>query len=181
MKNIRYYIKKVLEFPNFLLVNTDINLNAMWRDCLSKENLKTTHFQFDFNKISDNDIISTHCIIAFLLNDPNGEIVNIQHNKLEIFLKNTIPNLLKVVSPYTEWTTDNERAEELVRSLFLELELLPEGETSSYFQDRYLSINSIERVRIFEESKKAQNRAREILAQMKLKEAEEAASKYNRE
>ncbi|HNI89908.1 MAG TPA: hypothetical protein PKX55_17275, partial [Leptospiraceae bacterium] len=73
------------------------------------------------------------------------------------------------------------RREELIRFCLKELDLKPNGETDIHSIDRLTTINSIERQRVIEESKAAQKRAQEIREAIARKEAEEAASKWNRE
>ncbi len=182
MKEIRYYIKQVLNFPSTSIELESVNLNAIWNDALQKQKESYIHSPFEktfSNKETDGEKM-IHLILATLLYDPENEIEGIEINELEPFIFETIPMLTKAIGPFSEWSCDQERVEELVRSLFSALKLLPHGETREYFFDRLKSIDSLERIRILEETKKAQERAQEVLNKIR-REEEEAASKYNRE
>jgi len=185
MKEIRYYIKRIAEFPTFQTQPGKIDIAALWNDTLIRftneinnskhlEHLKSANH-------SDKNLQGLHTLIIHILSDQEWEKENFVPKKLIDFLNTKLPELASSVSPYTEWIHDNERAEELVRLLFAALDLLPLKEDKKYFEDRLRSIDTIERIKILEESKKAQERAKEILERMKRAEEEEAASKYNRE
>lgn len=183
MLEIRYYIKQILNFPILSVDFKTVSLDALWFDALvtKRKGLLSPLFDKSLNKITNLDTKATHVLLAYILFDPDSEIPEFDFQKLTKYLFETVPELCKLVHPYTEWTKDAERAEELIRSLFQTLDLLPANETKVYFEDRYRSIDSRERLRILDQTKKAQERAKEILRQMKQKEEEEAASKYNRE
>ncbi|TGL88708.1 hypothetical protein EHQ68_08695 [Leptospira congkakensis] len=185
MLEIRYYVKQILNFPTLSVDLQTLSLDALWFDALlnkRKENLSPI-FEKPIDSLPNinTNIKATHAILAYVLFDPDSKIPEIDLKKLRTYLLETIPALCALVNPYTEWMKDAERAEELVRSLFQTLDLLPANETKTYFEDRFRSIDSRERIRILEQTKIAQERAKEILRQMKQKEEEEAASKYNRE
>lgn len=183
MLGIRYYVKQVLNTAFHVVDLTSVSLDALWFDVLffRTNDGKSSMFPKSFDTISDENLKATHIILTNLLYGKETKIPEFSKELLFDYLTITLPKLCEIVSPYNVWITDTERAEELVRSLFHKFDLLPEGETKEYFADRYRSIDSRERIRILDETKKAQERAKEILRQMKLKEEEEAASKYNRE
>ncbi|TGN20992.1 hypothetical protein [Leptospira idonii] len=186
MKEIRYYIKRITEFPESEADLNHLQVSLLWNDVLypfTKElGRKKELAGLDEKEISEHkNLLGLHAVIAYLLSDKEGEFSSFSADALISFLKNKLVNYSVLVTPYTEWTRDGERAEELVRALFSELFLLPKGEEEKYFQDRFRSIDTMERIRILEESKKAQERAKEILRKIKEAEEQEAASKYNRE
>ena len=80
-----------------------------------------------------------------------------------------------------QWVSDVERREELVRLILQALALRPAGETIEYAQDRLTTLSTVVRYRVLEETRAAQQRAREIREAMQRKAAEEAAAKYTRE
>lgn len=100
--------------------------------------------------------------------------------KVKAILIEKIIDLAAIVEA-TQFVFDSERREELVRFCLMNLDLKPSGETETHANDRLISINSIERKRVIEESKAAQKRAQELREALARKEAEEAASKWNRE
>ncbi|TGL20003.1 hypothetical protein EHQ46_11465 [Leptospira yanagawae] len=183
MLEIRHYVKKVLNTAFHVVDLPSVSLDALWYDVffLRTGQGKTTVFPKSFDSITNQNLKALHIILANLLYDKESQIPDFSKDSLFEYLTNTLQILCELVPNYNTWTTDAERAEELIRSLFHSLGFLPENETKEYFRDRYLSIDSRERIRILDETKKAQERAKEILRQMKLKEEEEAASKYNRE
>ena len=97
----------------------------------------------------------------------------------ELFLNKLKPLALLVEAK--QFVLDSERREELVRFCLKELNLKPNGESETHANDRLTTINSIERQKLIEESKAAQKRAQELREAIARQEAEEAASKWNRE
>ena len=100
-------------------------------------------------------------------------------NAKKLFGENLI-NLVKLIEP-TEFIFDDERREELIRYILLNLNYYPKGENENKAKDRFTSIDSIERKRMIDASIAAQKRAKELREAMERQEAEEAASKWNRE
>jgi hypothetical protein len=79
------------------------------------------------------------------------------------------------------FVTDPERREELVRHCLAKLALRPRGETDEQANDRRTSLDSVERRRIIEATRAAEERAREVREALVRKAAEEAAAKATRE
>ena len=100
--------------------------------------------------------------------------------KIKKLLAEKISDLASIVEA-KQFVLDSERREELIRFCLKELNLKPAGETDAHANDRLMSVNSIERKRVIEESKAAQKRAQELREAIARREAEEAASKWNRE
>lgn len=74
---------------------------------------------------------------------------------------------------------DDERAEELVRRVLLELGLRPAGELEQVAADRLAAIDSVERAKVLADTRRT--RERKVLEEIKRKEAEAAAAKASRE
>lgn len=113
-----------------------------------------------------------------------GDIWFIQPKKYGLKTKELFLNKLKPLALLIEakqFVLDSERREELIRFCLKELNLKPNGESDTHASDRLTTINSIERQRLIEESKAAQKRAQELREAIARQEAEEAASKWNRE
>ncbi len=186
MKEIRHYIKRLSDFPRSLVHLETLNPEALWNDALIYQT-KNIRIHKEFSEIpwtkikSDPDLLGLHSVLCYFFHEPSWHGVPFQVKDLIHFLTDRLPKLSESVKPYTEWTSDGERAEELVRILMFYLKLIPEGETEKYFNDRLKSIDTLERIQILEESKKSQERAQEILRKIRQAEEEEAASKYNRE
>jgi hypothetical protein len=186
MKEIRHYTKRISDFPRSLLNLDHLSPEALWNDTLTLMTMKMNHKQ-ELNSISwdtvqkDKDLLGLHAILCHFFHQPEWKDDIIKINLLVTFLQDKLPSLATQVKPYTEWMSDGERTEELVRSLFSVLKILPANETEKYFNDRLRSLDTLERIKILEESRKAQERAQEILRKIKQVEEEEAASKYNRE
>lgn len=108
----------------------------------------------------------------------------IQDDRYAEKIKNVLTNKLREISSIVnakDFVMDSERREELIRFCLKEINLKPKGESDNHAIDRLTTLNSIERQRVIEESKAAQKRAQEIREAIARKEAEEAASKWNRE
>jgi len=80
-----------------------------------------------------------------------------------------------------KFITDPERREELARFVLARLGFRPAGETPAQAQDRLTSLNSVERARVMQASRKAEERARSIREALARKAAQESADKFTRE
>jgi hypothetical protein len=76
---------------------------------------------------------------------------------------------------------DPDRREEFARLCLRQLSLRPKGETIEQAEDRYSTLDSIERERVMRDTRAAEARAREVRKQMAKRAAEEAAAKATRE
>lgn len=79
------------------------------------------------------------------------------------------------------WVNDEERAEELARMILQCCGYIPGGETREEALDRFESVNTVNRLKVIEESNAANERAKEIRKKMAEKKAREAANVYGRE
>lgn len=79
------------------------------------------------------------------------------------------------------FVTDQERQEELVRHCLSGLELRPAGESETQARDRLGALNSVERQRVLQESRFAEERAEAVRKAMAAQAAQEAAAKSSRE
>ncbi len=100
--------------------------------------------------------------------------------KARAWLENDLGPLANI-SNARSFVTDGERREELVRRCLAALEILPAGESANAARDRLSTLDSIERERVIQETRKAQIRAQKLREEMARKRAEEAASKMMRE
>ncbi|MBL8058872.1 MAG: hypothetical protein JNK29_19360 [Anaerolineales bacterium] len=76
---------------------------------------------------------------------------------------------------------DPDRREELARLCLRALGRRPAGETEAQAQDRLTTVSSVERQRVVQAAREAEQRMREIREAMARKAAEEAADKWSRE
>ncbi len=84
-------------------------------------------------------------------------------------------------NPAAKYREDSERREELIRYALARLDLRPAGELIAQAQDRLTTLSSIERNRVLEASRAAEQRAREIREALARQSARESADKYTRE
>ena len=80
-----------------------------------------------------------------------------------------------------KFVTDSERREEFSRVILARLNFRPANESKAQAIDRLSSLSSIERLRLLEESRAAEKRAREIREALARKAAQESADKWTRE
>jgi hypothetical protein len=80
-----------------------------------------------------------------------------------------------------KFVTDSERREEFARVILARLNFRPANESKAQAIDRLSSLSSIERLRLLEESRAAEKRAREIREALARKAAQESADKWTRE
>ncbi|MCU0755263.1 MAG: hypothetical protein MUE46_09090 [Xanthomonadales bacterium] len=83
--------------------------------------------------------------------------------------------------PVERCLAEDERREELARLLLGAFSLVPAGESPTQARDRYTSVSTLEAVRLAGLSRAREQRAKEILAALARKAAEEAADKWSRE
>ena len=105
---------------------------------------------------------------------------NKRHAGVLKLLTEGLTDLTDLVQP-EKFISDADRREELVRLSLKALGLRPQGETPVQAQDRLAALNSVERARVIQEAKAAEERARKIREEMARKAAEEAASYYGRD
>ena len=96
------------------------------------------------------------------------------------FLKNGLKDLAGLVAA-ERFVMDPDRREELVRLILAALDLIPAGETMAQAADRLKTMGSVERSRVLEETKKAEEHAKQVREAMRRKKAREAAAKVNHE
>ncbi len=118
-------------------------------------------------------------IACWLLHD-DWFLQNKKHNGLLTLLKSGLTDLSELVQP-EKFVTNADRREEFARVCLKGLGLRPHAETFTQAQDRLATLNSVERVRVIQEAKAAEERARAIREEMARKAAEEAASYYGRD
>lgn len=99
---------------------------------------------------------------------------------LRKFLIQDLSSMAAVVSS-EEFSTDEERREELIRRALDAAGILLPGESAAEFKDRLEQVDSIERQRVISEATSKEKRAREVREEMARKAAEEAAAKVSRE
>jgi len=96
------------------------------------------------------------------------------------FLSRGLNELAKLTQAQ-QFITDPDRREELARLCLKELGLRPAGETMAQAQDRLATLNTIERQRVIQAAREAEERARQIRAAMAAEAAREAEMKAMRE
>lgn len=190
LKDLQYYLNFLSKAPNFILEKKitilpnekdSIYLNAIIKDLyfkfgLSIEDWNSIDFQIDLQK--NENYARVILLASYFLSDKSfGSEIKLEKVKKLIFDLEPISEIV----PIKDFLFDMERKEEFVRICFSSLDLILKNETKEKFQDRFKSIDSIERKFMFEESKKARERARILREEMARKEAEEAASKMDRE
>ncbi len=190
LKDLQYYLQFLSKAPNLILIkkisihpniSDHIYLLAIIKDLYSRfglsiEDWNTISFQIDLQK---NENYARMILLAsYFLSDSSFDLgIELSKVKKLIFDLEPISEIVQV----KDFLFDMERKEEFVRICFYSLDLILKNETKEKFLDRFKSIDSIERKFMFEESKKARERARLLREEMARKEAEEAASKMDRE
>ena len=101
-------------------------------------------------------------------------------DQLADFLLNAVPELAAQAKAET-YVAEDDRREELVRTMFARLDFLPEGETEAQATDRLSKVSATERARLIAASRAAEARAREVREALARKKAQESADKWTRE
>ena len=111
----------------------------------------------------------------FLENKPGAGLVR------KLIFSKKLKSLGAVTDSDSVFISDPDRREELCRLALLAVNMFPAGEDENRSRERLTTLDSIERKKILDKTRQAQQRAREIREAMLRKEAEEAASKMSRE
>ena len=92
-----------------------------------------------------------------------------------------IPVLGEMVSvlPVNQWFGDEEHSEEVARAVFRTLRLRPYGESHPTAEDRWASINTLDRREALRRAAIEQEQAHKLAAQLAEKRAREAAAQYS--
>lgn len=106
--------------------------------------------------------------------------VPIPQSALVTLLIDAVGDLAREASA-PRYVDEPDRREEFARVLLDRLGRVPEGETVAQAQDRLASVSSLERRRLLEASRAADERARAIREALARKAAEESADKWTRE
>lgn len=131
-------------------------------------------------KADDRNRLRLTLIVAWLCHDVWFRRQRRLAPALWAWIKRDVPELAKLVNADL-YVSDPDRREELVRLCLKAAGARPDGETQSQSDDRLQTISSVERARVIQETHAQQERARLIREEMRRKEAEEAAARYNRE
>jgi len=138
------------------------------------------HLPFAGADPSDRNGMRCTLVACWLLHDPwfraRGTLGAHAHG----FLIEDIPLMASAVDA-ERFVTDPERREELARTCLARLGLRPRGETEEQATDRRTSLDSLERRRILDATRAAEQRAREVREALARKAVEEAAAKATRE
>lgn len=120
-------------------------------------------------------------VLAWLLMDPAFR--DVPAERLEKAIEDAL-GVLEVVAA-RQFLDDTDRREELVRLVLRHLGLTPEGEALADAEDRLSSLDSVRRMRLLQEARAAEDARRkreaELAAELARKQAEEQASRYDRE
>ena len=178
-------MQRLAETPSYMTADGKLTLAAVISDLLfdaggaflNSAQVKKVQTQFAGNK----NYLELILIICYLLHDSwfigKGTLAAAM---TKLLFNERFRQLAGAVKA-RQFITDVERREELVRLVLDCLSLVPEGETETKARDRLTTLDSVERIRIIEKTRKAQERARQLREEMARREAEEAASKMSRE
>ena len=114
---------------------------------------------------------------SWLLHDPWFRTQKLDGDAVLKFLRETMNELAKLVTA-EGLVSDPDRREELARLGLSALGYRPAGETPEQAADRLQTLNSVERRRVLEAARAAEERARQVREAMARKAAEEAAANY---
>ena len=98
----------------------------------------------------------------------------------QAFLERGLTALAALVQA-ERFVDDPDRREELVRAALAALGLRPLGESEPQARDRRTTLDSIERAAVLQQTRAAEERARQVREAMARKAAQEAAASYGRE
>jgi len=132
------------------------------------------------NARADRNRLALAAIVAWLLADEWFVAAGLQQAALLHTLAD-LPAQLAPSAPAHAFVGDDERREELLRTVLADLGYRPLGETPEQAADRLAAISALERRRLLEASRAAEARARAIREALAKKVADESADKWTRE
>lgn len=133
------------------------------------------------NPVPNPNLLQATLVASWLLHDPWFlQRPNLASRIYPLLSADRFQALAKVV-PAGDFVNDPDRREELARFCLMMLDLWPAGENQADAEDRLTALDSVERARVIEESRKSEERDRKIREAMAKKKAEEAAASYGRE
>jgi hypothetical protein len=119
-------------------------------------------------------------ITVWLMADDWFVQAQLPHKALLDTLDGAVAEMAAVTAAH-KFASDPDRREELVRTVLARLGFRPAGESLQQATDRLSASSSIERRRLLEASRGAQERARAVREALARKAAEESADKWTRE
>lgn len=128
----------------------------------------------------DRNRLALVMIAAWLLADDWFVAAGLPQAKVLVLLQTAMQELAEA-TPAHKFVTDPDRREELARVVLARLDYRPGGETVAQATDRLSGISGVERRRLLEASRAAEQRSAEIRAALARKAAEESADKWSRE
>jgi hypothetical protein len=136
--------------------------------------------KFESDISSDRNRLGLVLIVVWLLSGEWRSAISVKRENVFRCLSEVVSGLSEG-TPAHQFIRDPDRREELARTMLCHLDLLPEGETEIYAIDRLSSVSGLERKRLLQASRIAEQRAREIRAALVKKAADESADKWTRE
>lgn len=119
-------------------------------------------------------------VVCWLVaDDDRSHLAGLQAEFARLFSE-TLPELASQATAQ-RCVDDDERREELARTVMAAFHLRPAGETLAQAQDRLIALSSTERHRLLAATRATEARARNIREALVRKAAQEAADKYTRE
>lgn len=156
------------------LVNDVLALHGQRAPFAALERFTSTDARRDRNRLA------LVMIAAWLLADPWFAAAGVPQAKVLALLQTAMQELAEA-TPAHKFVIDPDRREELARVVLARLDHRPAGETVAQATDRLSGISGVERCRLLEASRAAEQRAADIRAALARKAAEESADKWSRE
>ncbi|MYM27206.1 hypothetical protein GTP58_02585 [Duganella sp. CY15W] len=128
----------------------------------------------------DRNRLALVMIACWLLADEWFDSVTPPQNMVLNLLGATVAEMAQANAAH-KFVHDPDRREELVRVVLARLDYRPAGESVAEATDRLSGISGVERKRLLEASRAAEQRAADIRAALARKAAEESADKWSRE
>jgi hypothetical protein len=157
-----------------------VHVPALVNDLLRMHGIRTNEATLQAIAGSDRNRLALVMIATWLLADEWFINAKLQEPALLLVLRETLSELATGGSA-AKFVTDPDRREELVRLVLARCDYRPHGETVAQATDRLSSVSTLERQRLRDASRAAEQRAREIREQLAKKAAEDAADKWGRE
>ncbi|KQW87400.1 hypothetical protein ASC94_28895 [Massilia sp. Root418] len=156
------------------LVNDVLALHGERASFAALERFTSTDARRDRNRLA------LVMIAAWLLADHWFVAAGLPQAKVLALLQTAMQELAEA-TPAHKFVSDPDRREELARVVLARLDHRPAGETVAQATDRLSGISGVERRRLLEASRAAEQRAADIRAALARKAAEESADKWSRE
>lgn len=167
-------------------LKNSIYLPALYSDlCFFISNEFANPEDLKFFKLENNsqniNLLNIYALAVYLLHFPFFQNKPFLKSKLQVLFEKKLVAYNEILKA-EKFIIDSEKREEFCRFILYHLGYIPESETERYALERLTSLDSIERIKLISDARRAQIAREEAIREaIRKREAEEAASRMSGE